>query len=403
MDAGDSDEHEDHEDIYSETSSDGDGEFPWLEDICAAATCDVNDSSPTSSGKQDIGSCRAQLIRRGQMRHSFWQDLEEPSRETAQLAFSLFDRYGRLKPEYYEHDFRKGNGVWGKELDQGDILFFESIRVDREWRRRGIATAMVRAILDKTKEKVSEETGFFAVVNPGVLNSEHALSFWRSVGFRRIGASLWFAFTDKPDHPSRLLEPVQDWDKPEQTEEAVVSGDIKALLNKLFDLTVEDSHCVNLLLSTLPNDSRDQQWLSADKNGDTFLHLAAASSRPELVKMLLSKVPQLAAMRNKEGYTALEILHIQLDHPRTRRRVGDMVVVMSDHFLGFGLPSVKCLAALQKMDAADLSTLPAQVIEAVGSNMDDQVPNVLQSDVAKIRRPCDSSTAVPVVNASMAS
>jgi predicted GNAT family acetyltransferase len=93
-------------------------------------------------------------------------------RETADLAFTSLDRYGHLEPEYYEHDFRKGSGGWGKELDRGDILSIESIQVGREWRRRGTATNMVQAVLEKTKEKVSEESGFFTVVNPGLLYSE---------------------------------------------------------------------------------------------------------------------------------------------------------------------------------------------------------------------------------------
>lgn len=63
------------------------------------------------------------------MRESFWLELEEPSAETSSLAFDLFDRYGRLNPEYYEHEFRKGSGVWGNELNHGDLLLFEELQV----------------------------------------------------------------------------------------------------------------------------------------------------------------------------------------------------------------------------------------------------------------------------------
>ena len=106
------------------------------------------------------------------MRASFWQELEKPSSETSDLAFNLFDRYGRLDREYYEHDFRKGTGVWGNELDRGDLLLFESIQVSYQWRRRGIGRKVVDAVLERTRKKVDENTGFYAVVRPGFLLSE---------------------------------------------------------------------------------------------------------------------------------------------------------------------------------------------------------------------------------------
>ncbi|OIW24576.1 hypothetical protein CONLIGDRAFT_584115 [Coniochaeta ligniaria NRRL 30616] len=330
----------------------------------------------STQGQQSIGRCFASLIRRGQMSHSFLINLDEPSLETANLSFTLFDRYGRLEAEYYEHDFRKGSGVWGKELDHGDILFIESIRVDRDWRRQGIATKMVTAALEKTRGKVPSERGFFAMVNPGVLHSEQneaeefgsffqrempiALSFWRSAGFRRIGASSYFAFTDKPDHPSRLLGPAQDWNKPSRSHEIHVSADIKALFDKLSDFTIEDVQCVNLLLMGLPNDPKDPKWLSVDERGDTFLHIAAMRFRLGPVRLLLSKAPQVGATRNHEGYTALEALRIQLERRRKRVAHGNTVYVMSDQFRGFHNPSIACLAALQNIEALDLFTLSAQ-------------------------------------------
>lgn len=93
--------------------------------------------------------------------------MEEPTRETHDLAFDLFDRYGRLNTEFYEHDINKGTGVWGKELDRGDLLLFEEIRVDAAHRRRGIGAKLVNAILEKTRKKVSDEVGFFALTSPG--------------------------------------------------------------------------------------------------------------------------------------------------------------------------------------------------------------------------------------------
>ncbi|KAB5582977.1 hypothetical protein GE09DRAFT_1278291 [Coniochaeta sp. 2T2.1] len=199
------DSSQDEGEQHSEDESDGDDGFPWLEFIGATA----------KRGDKTIGSCAAQLIRRGRFRENFWQSLEEPNKEVADLAFTLFDRYGRLNPEHYKHEFRKGTGAWGQELDDGDLLFFDYIRVTGS----GVAMAIF--------EGPSKDLGFIAVASPGVLHSDQgeeedystffvrdmpiALSFWRSLGFRRVGLSGWFAFADKPDHPSRLLDASQEY------------------------------------------------------------------------------------------------------------------------------------------------------------------------------------------------
>lgn len=127
----------------------------WLEHISATARPTV------SKMKQEVGHCDAYLIRRDQMRHSSLVEMETQTScpGIAQLGFDIFDRYGRLTTEYYEHAFRKGSGVWGRELDRVDILFIRSILVDKEWRRHSVATALLRAVLNKMKRKVSRETG----------------------------------------------------------------------------------------------------------------------------------------------------------------------------------------------------------------------------------------------------
>lgn len=118
------------------------------------------------------------------------------------------DRYGRLKPEFKAHPIKKGSGIWRSEFDTDDILLIESLKVDKKYRRLGQASKFVRAMLEKTREKTQ---GFVAITSPDVLTSELrrepgmkevsnkesfesaakdvSKSFWRSLGFRRIGSS----------------------------------------------------------------------------------------------------------------------------------------------------------------------------------------------------------------------
>lgn len=56
--------------------------------------CDEEDSeSEEKTGSKRIGGVFARLMRRGEIRSDFWRDMEEPSQDTAALAFDIFDRY----------------------------------------------------------------------------------------------------------------------------------------------------------------------------------------------------------------------------------------------------------------------------------------------------------------------
>lgn len=159
----DEDSHDSVEDFDDSDRSSHDefAEWEWLEQIDGVASVELEHSQ--------VAYCNAKLIRRAHMRSAFWVEMEEPSQETSDLAFELFDRYGRLNREYCDHEIRKGSGAWGRELDHGDILLFESISVERLWRHRGIGTKMVNAILDKVRAKSSS---FFAFARPGYFSRD---------------------------------------------------------------------------------------------------------------------------------------------------------------------------------------------------------------------------------------
>jgi hypothetical protein len=141
------------------------------------------------------------------------------------LALTLFDRYGRLNKEIVEHPVRKGSGVWKEEVDEGNIVLIENVNVNRKWRRKGIGTKIVFHLLEKAI--ASKQNPKFAFTRPAAFYDqtkkerqgqtkkrnwafhrskvEAVVSFFRSMQFRRVGITEWFALARDEKHPSRQL------------------------------------------------------------------------------------------------------------------------------------------------------------------------------------------------------
>ena len=100
----DFDENEDEESLFM--SSDEFDEFEWLESIHARAII------PSTEKEEAVATCHENLIRRDKIIDNFYDDMEEPSEWTCELATDLFDHYGSLRPEFIDHPFRKGSGIW---------------------------------------------------------------------------------------------------------------------------------------------------------------------------------------------------------------------------------------------------------------------------------------------------
>ncbi|KAK3896882.1 hypothetical protein C8A05DRAFT_20243 [Staphylotrichum tortipilum] len=364
-------------------------EWKWLEQIDGVGDVDHH----------QVAYCDAKLIRRQHIKSAFWAEMEGPSEETSDLAFELFDRYGRLNREHYDHEMGKGSGVWGQELDHGDILLFESLSVETIWRHQGIGTKLVKAVLDKVRAK---SCGFFAFAQPGYLtaelpsadkegNSEMARKllavsklFWISLGFRRVGTSGWFAFTDDAQHPSRRLEAAQDWDEPEWfKEEEPIPGRMHTLLCTLADPSTLDVECVRQIQEALPVEATALARPYTDESGNTILHIAALVRKPETISYLLAKYPRLADMRNARGHTPLDVLQGSLEEYRTRRHWGGATAVISDNFGGFSASDLACLAALTDTIVFDLAKVSTQDISAISSATDREAGRI--RDASTIR------------------
>ncbi|KAJ6076668.1 hypothetical protein N7499_008649 [Penicillium canescens] len=330
-------------------------EFEWLEQIDGL----IFSQDDSDSDEIQVGYCDGKLIRREDIRAKFRFAMEEPTEEICSLAFDLFDRYGRLKPEYKVHSIKKGSGIWNTELDDGDIFLIESLRIERKYRRLGQGSALVRAMLEMVRDKT---LGFVTVVRPGVLcsellcepsgekvltkeSSELAMdiskSFWRFLGFRRIGSSPWFGLASDPQHPCHRLAAESDYEIP-----ALSSSMLDTELERKMKIALDSSdndfvHFLSQVWGDAAGD--DPRWTSTDADGNTVLHLAATSFKPNSIQWILRRDKVLLHRRNAHGETPLDALLASLEDSRTTRRFNALTEDISDLFSGFSDTAIDCL------------------------------------------------------------
>ncbi len=360
-----------------------DDEFDWLNTIVGKATYAAN-----TPDAKDIGHACAKLIKRNRIRQSFHEDMEAPSQDTSQLAFDLFDCYGCLKTELIEHCVKKGSGAWGNEMDLGDILLVETVTVDKDWRRKGVGAKLVKNIWRKAK-KLNRNVQFAFVwatqlITGEVRNNleckseadrranfdEHeatAIAFYRSLGYRRVGSTVWFCFAANPDHTSHKIATADDFgprrnfpddsDSEKEGDEGEASrlGKLQQKLAVHHAINVlPDVDCVAFLdqrrVSTL---IADATWKAVDHSGNTILHLAAILSKPKSFDWIVDSGhgAELTIVRNHEGYTPLEALQSLLESNRVKKELlgFDLIRPVSNEFRGFSDESVLCLLKLRGM------------------------------------------------------
>ncbi|KAL6896377.1 hypothetical protein GGI43DRAFT_410944 [Trichoderma evansii] len=335
MDA-DEDTDEDTDDDEDEDDDSGFGEYEgyeWLEPINAS----VLSKKTNANGKPDcIGSCSSVLIDRDRIRPVFYNAIHQPSEETSSMGFGLFDRYGRLKLAFKKDSVRSGSGIWGDELNCGDILLIDQVRIDKRYRRQGIGQEMVRVILQKALARCDPET-FVAIARSAAITSEvrdecedksyeeedaiydrerrTVECFLRSLGFRRIGYTEWFAFAaGDAQHACHSLPADQDFDPPEPTPGQTTNAVLETLLCA-FDKTKEDAVRLGLAQKAFESyGPEDDTWVSTDRNGNTLLHHVAISENPACIKWIVEKCPHLITIRNLSGDTPFDSCQEHLEN-----------------------------------------------------------------------------------------
>ncbi|KAH3517791.1 hypothetical protein KXV64_006811, partial [Aspergillus fumigatus] len=325
------------------------------EDLSLASDWSGASEDEIFAGFEDLGQLDGRIIKQEPIYSG-----DRQVGHACSLALDLLDRYGRLKQEFKDHPFKKGSGVWRAGLDGDDIFLIENLEIDRQYRRCGLGSRLVRAML----ETVESGTLYYtAIVRPSALNGNElqcesaagrttteltsediSKSFWRSLGFRRIDSSSWFGFASDAKHPSRHLTRADDYELPEvplgrldlrlQNDliKALTSGDIDyaEVLSRLFDDVAKD----------------DPRWKLTDADGNTVLHFAATKIRPISVQWILSQTTELLQQRNNDGETPLDALLAKLENIRTTDYYNLEAEDVSDYFSGFSDAAVSCLMSL---------------------------------------------------------
>ncbi|RDL35002.1 uncharacterized protein BP5553_06933 [Venustampulla echinocandica] len=343
---------------------------------------------------KEIGRGFGRYVKRGWIRSNFWRDMGKPCQELSTVAFETFDRYGRLKQEFIDHIVRKGTGCWASELDRGSLFIIEYMHIERPFRRKGVGKILATSLIHKARAEGRHPA--FTLVNPGWLTHdirkdtegksnreqrdirirarEAAVSFYRSLGFRRIGASYCFGLATDPNHKAHKILSVDDFDpaKEQAEEDDPEVGDneetnfegffadpgkhsksLKLLQDRLplhhATITLPDSECVKLYKEFNKPGNSGEDWAKVDRYRKNILHVAACELKVKSVQWLLENVDGhqvLSSARNVEGYTPLEALKSHLELKRTIYERGMMTICVSDVFPGFPAEAIGCLAAL---------------------------------------------------------
>ncbi|KAJ7178749.1 hypothetical protein C8R43DRAFT_871920 [Mycena crocata] len=134
------------------------------------------------------------------------------------MGSTLFDKYGEVRPWHVENEYHKGSGAWGRELNEGRLVFVLFVSVDAPYRKQGIGSWALRQLY--ASEHIEENDKLICWPSPvprppqdqWLSAFDEVVTFYRKVGYRRIGATSFFGYAQDPEHPSRKIAHLHDFD-----------------------------------------------------------------------------------------------------------------------------------------------------------------------------------------------
>lgn len=115
-------------------------------------------------GAFKVGSCKINDIDWPSLEGlDFIEQLDEQTQYLSELASTLFTRIGTLKDVYKRGGAKQGSGIWTTELDDGNSIFFEELKIDANHRRKGLGQKFVEAIFARRRKR---QRYYGAIVQP---------------------------------------------------------------------------------------------------------------------------------------------------------------------------------------------------------------------------------------------
>lgn len=165
-----------------------------------------------SANRAKVATVFALSINRYALRDRF-QILGERDYELAEFSTTLFDKFGRMKSCFIDDDYHKGSGVWGREMNDGRIMFVFHVTVEPsvsvicspkhvssmafpQYRRQGLGSMALRHFLES--DRIEEHMKVYCWPSPTSNEARDGnkkdwtrefdivLSFFRKVGLTRI-------------------------------------------------------------------------------------------------------------------------------------------------------------------------------------------------------------------------
>ncbi|KAJ7677371.1 hypothetical protein B0H17DRAFT_1079548 [Mycena rosella] len=169
---------------------------------------------------KEIGSVTALRVRH--RCYGIFLEVMDIDTELFTIGSAIFDKYGEIRPWLVDNEYHKGSGVWGRELNEGRLIFVICV---------SLKPSMNRFFQLYASEYVRKRTSSF--VGPGVpiprppqeqwvSAFDGIVDFFRKVGYRRIGGTSFFAYSQDPDHPSRKMDRLDDFDPDEKLTGGIV-------------------------------------------------------------------------------------------------------------------------------------------------------------------------------------
>ncbi|KAM5534768.1 hypothetical protein V8D89_011632, partial [Ganoderma adspersum] len=229
--------------------------------------------------------------------------LDNEGPEIAQFARTLFEvgeggfGHGHFRTDLITHEYLRGTGVWGRELDSGILLYVETVRVYEKV--RGLPSRM----LQKLAKSEHAPPGSFLVARPVPEVPEEPLSdekrtalvsLYHKNGYRRIGRTSYMAYSKNPLHASRSLLATNDVEEQRYDDSPIVLGmPLHEIIRRggLDEPVPDVDRAIRLAYTKDPTSVKVKT-----ESGLTLLHMAVNCENVSAVRSLLA-LPAASGIR----------------------------------------------------------------------------------------------------------